>query len=254
MTAKVFDDPWGQRAHVIRFEWGAPGAIRLHDPAGVLVIVDVLSFTTSVSVALDRGTSIHPARDQRDAHRLAAALGVPLAAGRDEVSASQPWSLSPASLRAAPAPDRLVLASPNGATIASGAAAGTVVAACLRNARAVAAWTAVRYGTTTAPISVIAAGERWPDGSLRPAIEDLIGAGTFIDELAALGLTGLSPEATAARVVARGIPSIEAAIRDSASGVELIGRGYAEDVVIACERNVSERVPVLRGGAFEAAG
>ena len=255
MKTHANDDPWGQRAYAVRFEWGAPGAARLQARAGVLVVVDVLSFTTAVSVALDRGTTIHPAPDQPHARRLAAELGVPLAVGRNEVSATHPWSLSPASLRAAPAPDRLVLASPNGATIASSASPGTVVAACLRNTRAVAAWMAGRYGTTAAaPISVIAAGERWPDGSLRPAIEDLVGAGVLIDELAALGLTGLSPEAEVARAAARGLPSIDAAIRGSASGRELVERGYPGDVEIACERNLSDRVPVLRGGAFDAAG
>lgn len=32
-------------------------------------------------------------------------------------------------------------------------------------------------------VAVIPAGERWADGSLRPAIEDLLGAGAFIREL-----------------------------------------------------------------------
>ena len=41
----------------------------------------------------------------------------------------------------------------------------------------------------------IAAGERWKDGSLRPTVEDLWGAGGF---LAALDVDGFSPEARAA--------------------------------------------------------
>ena len=48
-----------------------------------------------------------------------------------------------------------------------------MIAGGLRNAAAVAA-AAARAGDV---VGVIAAGERWPDGSLRPAIEDLLGAG-----------------------------------------------------------------------------
>ena len=72
---------------------------------------------------------------------LAEREGAVLAAGRRAASAGHPWSLSPAALRAAPAPERLVLPSPNGSAIAAAAPPGvTVVAACLRNATAVGRW------------------------------------------------------------------------------------------------------------------
>jgi len=87
------------------------------------------------------------------------------------------WGLSGALALAGPgAPERLVLASPNGSTIAAGVRAGTVVAACLRTATAVATWLAEHgFGTAERPVAVIAAGEQLSDGQLRPAFEDLLG-------------------------------------------------------------------------------
>ncbi|MDW4906865.1 2-phosphosulfolactate phosphatase [Streptomyces sp. ADMS] len=106
-------------------------------------------------------------------------------AGRRSVSPGPPWSLSPAALRRAPFAARLVLLSPNGSAISAAAGDTTrVVAACLRNATTVGAWLAERgYGTAERPVCVIAAGERRPDGSLRPALEDLLGAGAVVASL-----------------------------------------------------------------------
>jgi hypothetical protein len=44
----------------VRFEWGPAGADRLVTAAACLVVVDVLSFTTAVSVAVEKGTQILP--------------------------------------------------------------------------------------------------------------------------------------------------------------------------------------------------
>lgn len=93
-------------------------------------------------------------------------------------------------------PARLVLPSPNGSAIAS-ATAGTVVAACLRNATAVARWLGFRLADSGTAVTVIAAGERWPDGSLRPALEDLLGAGALLSALCAGTGISASPEAIA---------------------------------------------------------
>jgi len=43
-----------------RFEWGLAGAAELAKACVVLVVVDVLSFTTSVDVAVGRGMRVHP--------------------------------------------------------------------------------------------------------------------------------------------------------------------------------------------------
>ncbi|WP_326719879.1 2-phosphosulfolactate phosphatase [Streptomyces sp. NBC_00243] len=246
-----------QFASGIRFEWGATGAARLAPAASCLVVVDVLSFSTTVSVAVQMGTQVFPFRyGDEAATAYAAERSAELAVGRRAVTPASPWSLSPAHLRKAPFVSRLVLPSPNGAAIAASAPPGLpVVAACLRNITAVGGWlTAHGYGTRERPIVVIAAGERWPDGSLRPALEDLLGAGSLISDLHAQGAGPLSAEAAAARACGECTADVPQAIATSASGRELATSGFAEDVAIATEEDACTVVPVLNGdGGFTAA-
>ncbi|CAM5740533.1 hypothetical protein SALBM311S_00664 [Streptomyces alboniger] len=164
------------------------------------MVVDVLSFTTSVTVAVESGTRVFPYR-WRDATAATFAdhRGADLAVGRRMATASSPWSLSPAALRRAPFTPRLVLPSPNGSAIAASAGESRVVAGALRNATAAAHWLVNQgYGTADRPVAVIASGERWPDGSLRPAMEDLLGAGAIIAALRERLSDTLSPEAALA--------------------------------------------------------
>ena len=171
-----------QSGFSLRCDWGLDGALALAAGVDVAVVVDVLSFTTTVSVALDRGIEVvpHPWSDRAD--EVAARHGATLAV--DAPSPARGRSASPPRpVRAVtPAPERLVLPSPNGSAIAAAlAGAGvTVVAASLRNADAVAAWV---LGSGARRVAVVAAGERWPGGALRPAVEDLWGAGAVLDPL-----------------------------------------------------------------------
>lgn len=246
----VGESVFAQPGNGVRFEWGVAGAAELSKVCAVLVVVDVLSFSTAVTIATERGTRVHPFpwRDQAD--QYAQRIGAVVAAGRSATSRQRPWSLSPAALRSAPVVPDLVLPSPNGSTIcASAEAVGIpVVAGCLRNARAVAdLLRADGYGTVRSPIGVIAAGERWPDGTLRPCAEDLLGAAAVLD-----GLTGadLSLEAATTLAVLFNVPDVASAVRGSTSGRELADRGFALDVELAAQRDSSTVVPVLRSGAF----
>jgi 2-phosphosulfolactate phosphatase len=54
-------------------------------------------------------------------------------------------------------------------------------------------------------IAVVAAGATQPDGSLRFAVEDLLGAGAVIDAIAELGIDHQSPEAAAAAAAYTGL-------------------------------------------------
>lgn len=230
-------------------DWGIQGLHNLLPQVRAVVLVDVLSFTTAVEVATTRGAAVfpYPARDGTEIAYASSREAV-VAADRREGGEDRSWSLSPASLMTIPAGTQLVLPSPNGSTLAFEAAEGVavVLAGCLRNASAVAS-VAAAAGT---PIGVVAAGERWhsSDGSLRPAIEDLLGAGAVIAGLAHLAC---SPEARAALAVFRSARvDLPTCVRTGASGRELAGRGFLEDVQIASEHDVSVTVPTLIDGAF----
>jgi 2-phosphosulfolactate phosphatase len=239
-----------QGAAAVRFEWGPTGAVALETTAGCLVVVDVLSFTTAVTVATGRGIAVLPCRlSDPGAEALAAVSGAELAVRRRDMSREHPWSLSPAALTSAPFTPRLVLPSPNGSAIAA-TARGVVIAACLRNAAAAATWALQHgYGTDEAPVAVIASGERWPDGSLRPALEDGLGAGAVLWHLSTAGCR-LSAEAAAMARAYEATIDLGEAIRASASALELRAIGFSSDVDVAVELDVDAHVAVLADGAF----
>ena len=226
-------------------EWGPNGVLAFRERVKVLVIVDVLSFSTAVDIAVARGANIVPfPLGDRDAAAKAAAEAGAVLASATRVGGQ--YSLAPSSLEAIPAGIKLLLPSPNGSRLSLMGGDAAVFAGCLRNAAAVAG--AALGAAQGGDIAVIPAGERWrADDSLRPAIEDLIGAGAI---LGALGLE-LSPEARVARdAYLSAKPSLADAIRQSISGRELIERGFPRDVELAVEQGVSTAAPLLMDGVY----
>ncbi|MBB5957679.1 2-phosphosulfolactate phosphatase [Saccharothrix tamanrassetensis] len=234
---------FGQEGCRLRLEWGDEGVTALGGLCAVLVIVDVLSFSTATDVAVGRGASVRPVR-WADRERATA-------------PADPSWSLRPSSLVDLPAGTELELPSPNGATLCDLAAdtGSIVLAGCLRNARAVAA--AARELARGGPIGVVAAGERWGvrldsparphRGPLRPAVEDQLGAGAVLASL--LGYGSASVEAAvAAEMFARS--SVEDVLAGCVSGRELIAGGHGADVELASRVDVSTAVPRLVDGVL----
>jgi len=226
-------------------EWGLAGIEALRPQVSVLVIVDVLSFSTAVDVAVSRGAVVYPFPygEPEAAQAAAANVGAVLAQARR--AGGGQLSLSPASLAAIVADTKLMLPSPNGARLSLAGDPVPVFAGCLRNAAAVAMRAQVI--SQGGGIGVIPAGERWPDGALRPAIEDLLGAGAIIHHL---GLT-CSPEAQVARdcYMSAG-DDLARLVRSSVSGRHLIDGGFPQDVETAVEVNVSTQAPLLVNGAY----
>ena len=226
----------------VRCEWGLHGVEVLAPISDVVVIVDVLSFTTCVDVATANGAIVFPYRLRDDtASEYARARNALLAGPRG--AAGGTYSLSPAGLLEVPAGVRLVLPSPNGSTLSLATGATPTLAGCLRNSRAVAAC-AGRIGRR---VAVIPCGERWPDDSLRPAVEDLIGAGAIISHLAG----SKSPEAHAAQALFDSCRTdLSHIVAQCASGQELIHRGYRADIEHSARLDCSESAPLLRGEYF----
>jgi 2-phosphosulfolactate phosphatase len=224
----------------IRCEWGLNGIKMLAPISDVVVIVDVFSFTTSVEIATSRGALVYPYHGSSDsAQEYAASLGAHLAGDNP-----YGYSLSPSSLVEIPIGTCLVLPSPNGSLLSTNTGSTLTLAGCLRNARAT-AHAALRYGKR---IALVPAGERWQNGSLRPALEDWLGAGAILRHFQ----RNLSPESLAA------VASFEAAqpnlllhLERCVSGKEKQVREEAGDISLAGALDVSGGVPVLRDGAYQ---
>ncbi|MBO9625605.1 MAG: 2-phosphosulfolactate phosphatase [Microbacterium sp.] len=149
--------PFDQSVYQVRLEWGVEGLARLA-PADIVVVVDVLRFSSTVADAVAAGARIE----------LASALD---------------WSRNGASVAAA--------AASGGALVLVG---GIRNAAAV--AKAVQTVQERRQSRTS--VAVIAAGEADADGVVRVAVEDQLGAGAVISALTDLGIDHTSPEAAVA--------------------------------------------------------
>ncbi|WP_425434382.1 2-phosphosulfolactate phosphatase [Lentzea fradiae] len=219
---------FSQEGYQLRLEWGPEGVTALRD-CDVLVIVDVLSFTTSVDLVVGNGGQVRPSEWRPESGR----------------------TLRPASL--VDATGLVELPSPNGSNLCALAArtGRHVLAACLRNAEAVAR-RAAELGET---IGVVPGGERWgldvlrsgprEFGPLRPCVEDYLGAGAVL-----AALDGKASAEALLAVTAFRNTDVAAAVRECGSGQELIHGGHAADVDLAVEIGVSAAVPVLVDGVL----
>lgn len=226
----------------VRCEWGLEGISALRETSEVIIIVDVLSFSTCVDIAAVRGALIYPCqwKDKR-AMALASSLQAELAMWGDENIHG--YALSPSTLLSVPSGTRLVLPSPNGSGLSLEAGNVPALTGCLRNAACVAS----QAQSLGRRISVIPAGERWSSGGLRLALEDLIGAGAIIAHIAG----SRSPEAELAVVAFRRFQDfLLETLRSCNSGLELIERGRSADLELAAALNVSQCAPCLREGSY----
>ncbi|MFB7894082.1 2-phosphosulfolactate phosphatase [Microbacterium sp. NPDC056044] len=210
------ESPFDQRRYQVRHDWGTEGLGRLA-PADVVVVVDVLRFSTTVTDAVARGEAV-----ALDAEAHAASIN------------------GAAVAQAAGASGAVVLLG-----CLRNAAAVARVVLDLQHAR----------GARTS-IAVIAAGElagREAGAPLRFAVEDQLGAGAIVDALGDLGVDHTSPEAASACEVFRGLRgAVRHLLTAGGSGQELLDRDARDEVLNASVVDAASVVPILRDGAFVA--
>ncbi|MEP7376640.1 MAG: 2-phosphosulfolactate phosphatase [Chitinophagaceae bacterium] len=234
---------FNQQEFDIRLEWGLRGVEELSPLSDVIIIVDVLSFSTCVDIATDKGALIFPYRWKDDETVIQYAKSINAEIADFKRKFSNGFSLSPTSLLDIKCNTRLVLPSPNGSALTLSTNYTPTICGCLRNAKAVADY-AMKIGKK---ISIIPAGERWGDNTIRVAFEDLLGAGSIISFLKG----SLSPESKSSLAVFNSSKSqILTEVKKCSSGKELIERGFVQDLELACDLNTSINVPILKEGHY----
>ncbi len=248
----MIDDSFMQSGYRCRIEWGRRGARMAAERGDVVVIVDTLSFSTAVATAVYFGGEVVPCASKDVAGELARQTGGEAAVSRRDVPGKGRFSLSPGTYVGIERGTRIVLASPNGATCSEcGRVASYLFAGALVNARAVSAAVSALLDAGRLCVTVVACGERWgdsdDDGPLRMAIEDYLGAGAV---LAGLSFEQ-SPEARMCAGAFRAVEhDLEGLLWECASGRQLRGMGYEDDVKHAARLNAYDIAPMLRAGAF----
>ncbi|MEO1057506.1 MAG: 2-phosphosulfolactate phosphatase [Actinomycetota bacterium] len=258
-------DPWPSGADV-HVEWGPTGALLAARRGDMVVIADVLSFSTSVTEVVARnGVVFCYSPEEVDAAGGQAAL----AARHDARVLSKQRrvgpgeiSLSPASLGSLASGERVVMTSLNGGRcVACAAAAPWVTIGALTNRNAVARQVeAVLAAGVAERCTIVPCAEMWSapfiasqvgdlpnidTAAVRPSMEDQLGAGAIVDALDER--LGRSVEAdTAASVFATQSADLESALAASVSGRELVARGFADDVAVAARLDAHAAVPSRR--------
>lgn len=246
------DDCFAQLQYRVRLEWGRDGAKRAAERGDVLVIVDVLRFSTTVVTILDHEGIVAPCAWEDDPFAFAAKVGGAVATSQAHAPDASRFSLSPRSYTDLEPGTRIVLPSPNGATCSRlGKDVPYLFAGALVNARTIAHSVRRILHKKPLDVTVVACGERWQepgeDGALRFAIEDYLGAGAILSHLE----MEMSPEAEVCAQAFQGVANnLNSLLLRCGSGLELNVRDQWEDVTFAAQSDTCPIAPVLRNGWF----
>lgn len=237
-----------QSPYECRVEWGRRGARDAARRGDIVIIVDVLSFSSTVISALSYGTTIYPYPPNLDGKDYAHKVGADYILGRAEAAKIGKPTLSPVTFNLENANKKYVLSSLNGAFctwIASKVPA--LLIGSLLNASSVASVANQFKLETQANITVVPCGEQWSDvreyeDALRPSIEDYLGAGAILSYLNGKK----SPEAEVCiGAFHNSKQRLNELVWECGSGRELRDRGFEEDVKHCSRLNVYQTVPIL---------
>lgn len=242
-----------QSSYRCNTEWGKRGAREAADRGDIVIIVDVLSFSSTVISALENGALIYPYPPHLNGKEYANKIGAQYILGRAEAAKLELPTLSPVSFNRSHSNHKYVLSSLNGAFctwIAS--RVPILLIGSLLNANAVAIAANQFSASLKANVSVIPCGEVWGDveefeDALRPAIEDYLGAGAILTHLQG----SKSPDAEVCiGAFQHAKTNLDHLIMECASGMELRERGFAEDVKHCSQLNIYQTVPILKEQHF----
>lgn len=231
-----------------RMDWGPKGTYEAASRNDIIIIVDVLSFSSTVVSALHHGAIIYPFPMEGDVNTFGASIGAEVLFDRREGRKLDRPSLSPVSFNQTHKDKKFVLCSPNGATCTklSGKVPALLIGSLL-NAYAVAKVANELQKRTKVNITVIACGERWDnvkenEDKLRPCIEDYLGAGAILNFLHGTK----SPESkVCVAAFQNSRDQLEELIWESGSGKELRGKNFSKDIRHSSRLDVFQEVPIL---------
>lgn len=241
-------------------------------PGRVLIVVDQIRASTTITTALDLGCSeLLLAGDVETARLLARGTGR-LLAGEQQAVKPDDFDLdnSPVELTRADLRGRgMILCTTNGTAVVSRLRhADHLLIGCLRNAQAVAE-AAVRFAGTSGAGSTGSTGSTGDAGDSmatgggvqvvcagrngRFVIDDAVAAGVIVERLLeaadAAGLEARPTDAASAAVrLRRSFPSLLAAMTESDGGTTLVEIGAPEDIAFCAEEDLSRTVPALVPG------
>jgi 2-phosphosulfolactate phosphatase len=242
-----------QSYFISRIEWGVRGARKAASRGDITIIVDVLSFSSTVVTAVHNGAIIFPHPKNEAVQAFAEKVQAELIIGRAEAAKIGNPTLSPISFSPMHAGLNYVLCSMNGSVCSWAASqAHNLLIGCLLNAHAVAAVANQLQLDSGSSISVIPCGEQWNEvhegeNQLRHAVEDYLGAGAILSQLKGTP----SPEAEVCIHAFRNSKHrLTELIWDCGSGRELRELGFEVDVIHCSQLNALEIVPIYNGDHF----
>jgi 2-phosphosulfolactate phosphatase len=239
----------------IKVEWGQRGARDASDRGDIVIIVDVLSFSSTVVTAVDHGAEIYPCSPpiNESVKAYAREINAQMVWGRAEALQFGGHSLSPTTFTSADRGQKFVMCSLNGAACTRVASkVPALLIGSFLNASAVAQIANQLRAKLNANLTVIPCGEQWPnslenENKLRPGIEDYLGAGMIVSQL----IGSKSPEAeVCVGAFEYAENRLNELIWDAASSRELRERGYEQDVIHCSKVDISKAVPILVENRF----
>lgn len=246
-----------------RLEWGIKGVAAAMRRGDVIIIVDVIRFTSAVVSAASKGHEVVPMPTDAEARDFAKENGLPHFDGMGALCPKNFFGI---------ASKRIVLPSPNGATLSYNASGngGAFIASYL-NATAAAEEAYESAARAGKNLSFIASGEvgderrvwlpEWEralaGGNELFCVEDFMCAGLVASKIAA----EKSPELLSAEMeFQKNAGRLRRTLEESASGIEVMLAGHHEDVTayshvdayrVAPRLSMEGKIPVIRPGLKE---